>query len=70
MLQYSRGRNTFSLNGDAARTDRYLDPPVLGNYTNSGTNTNFSGHYEHDVTDRDRIGVILRRGESRFEVPQ
>ena len=28
MAQYGWGRNTLSLSGDAARTDRYLDPPV------------------------------------------
>jgi outer membrane cobalamin receptor len=67
--QYAWGRNTISFNGDAARTDRYLDSPVIQNYTNSGTNTNFSTRYERDLTDHDRIGVILRHAQSRFEVP-
>ena len=56
------GRNTLSVSGDAARTDRYLDPPVEENYTNSGTNTSFVAHYERDLTDNDRFGLILRRG--------
>lgn len=68
-LQYGWGRNTLSVDGDAARTDRYLDPPVLENYTNSGTNTSFAAHYERDFTDNDRFGVILRRGQSGFEIP-
>jgi len=68
-LQYGWGRNTLSFSGDAARTDRYLDAPVEQNFTNSGTNTNFSTHYERDFGEHDRLGVILRRGESRFEVP-
>src|SRR5262249_40004488 len=67
--QYGWGRNTFSLSADAARTDRYLDPPVEQNFTNSGTNATFSAHYERDLSSNDRLGVILRRGRSRFNVP-
>src|SRR5205085_1639220 len=53
MGQYGWGRNTLSVSGEAARTDRYLDPPVEENFSNSGTATNFSTHYERDLTDRD-----------------
>src|SRR5258708_6929638 len=67
--QYGWGRNTLSLTGNTARSDRYLDPPVEQNYTNAGTNASFSAHYERDLTDRDRFGLILRRAQSRFEVP-
>ncbi|SPF45368.1 TonB-dependent receptor plug [Candidatus Sulfopaludibacter sp. SbA4] len=69
MAQYGWGRNTLSLSGDAARTDRYLDPPVEQNYTNSGTTGSFSAHYERDLSDSDRLGVVLRREQSRFLVP-
>ena len=69
MAQYGWGRNTLSLSGDAARTDRYLDPPVEQNYTNSGTTGSFSAHYERDLSDNDRLGVVLRREQSRFLVP-
>jgi outer membrane cobalamin receptor len=68
-LQYGWGRNTLSANGDSSRTGRYLDPPVEENFTNAGTNGSFAAHYERDLTDNDRIGVILRRGESRFQIP-
>jgi outer membrane cobalamin receptor len=67
--QYGWGRNTLSLSADVDRTSRYLDPPVQENYTNAGTNAAIAGHFERDLSDRDRIGVILRRGQSRFEVP-
>lgn len=67
--QYGWSRNTLTLSGTAERTDRYLDPPVEQNYTNSGTNGNFSAEYERDLTDADRIGLIFRNGQSRFEVP-
>src|SRR6202030_4072742 len=68
-VQYGWGRNTMNLSGDAARTDRYLDAPVEQNYTNAGTNTNLAAHYERDLTDSDRVGLIVRRGQSRFGVP-
>jgi outer membrane cobalamin receptor len=67
--EYGWGRNTVTLTADAERTDHYLDPPIIQNDTNSGTNTDFSAHYERDLTDRDRIGFILRHGAARFEVP-
>jgi outer membrane cobalamin receptor len=69
MGQYGWGRNTLSLNAGADRTDRYLDPPVEQNYTNAGTNASVSARYERDLTDRDRIGLILRGAQSRFGVP-
>ena len=67
--QYVWGRNTLSAGADAARSGRYLDPPVEQNYTNTGTNATGSVHYERDLSDRDRFGLIFRRGQSRFEVP-
>jgi hypothetical protein len=67
--QYGWGRNTFTLSGSGATTGRYLDPPVLQNYTNHGTLADLMAHYERDITDKDRIGVILRREQSKFEVP-
>ena len=67
--EYGWGRNTLTLSADADRTDHYLDPPVEQNYSNAGTNTDFAAHYERDLTDHDRIGFMVRRGQSRFDVP-
>jgi outer membrane cobalamin receptor len=67
--QYGWGRNTLSLSGDSAHTDRYLDPPVEQNYTNTGTTGGFAASYERDFTDRDRFGLTLTREQSRFLVP-
>ena len=69
MGQYGWGHNTFSLGASADRTGRFLDPPVEQNYTNSGTNAGFSAHYERDLSNHDRLGMVLRWGQSRFEVP-
>lgn len=67
--QYGWNKNTLSLSASGATTDRYLDPPVLQNYTNHGTTESFMAHYERDLTERDRIGFIFRREQARFLVP-
>lgn len=63
------GSNTLTLSASGATTDRFLDPPVLQNYTNHGTTAGFMGHYEKDVDANNRIGVIVRRDQSKFLVP-
>src|SRR5467141_3766301 len=53
-LFYSNGANRFSVSGDGFHTDRYLDPPVLNNYTNRGNAGGFSASYERDFSSSDR----------------
>jgi hypothetical protein len=67
--EYTRGANTFSMSGSLARTDRYLDPPVEENFTNTGTGSSLAVHGEHEFGAADRLGVIVRRGRSGFLVP-
>ncbi len=67
--QYRFGKNTVELTVDGARTDRYLNPPVVQNFTNSGTTNNYSARYERDLSEHDRITFLLRHGVSRFEIP-
>jgi TonB dependent receptor/Carboxypeptidase regulatory-like domain/TonB-dependent Receptor Plug Domain len=67
--QYAWGKNTLGVSADGAMTDRFLNPPVVQNFTNTATNGDFSAHYELDITDSDRLGVILRHAISRFEIP-
>ena len=67
--QYGWRRTTLSVGGSAARTDRYLDPPVEQNYTNAGSTTSASAGIDRDLTDRDRLSAVLRHGGTRFEVP-
>ena len=68
-LFYSTGENRFSVSGDGFHTDRYLDPPVLGNYTNLGNSGGFSASYAHDFSNGDRVFVTLTQHAVRYLVP-
>lgn len=69
MVQQSWGKNTLGISAEGALTERYLDPPVLENFTNRATTSSFASHYERDLTDRDRLGFILRHEQTVFQVP-
>jgi hypothetical protein len=62
--QYGWGRNSAAVSADGDHTDRYLNPPVVQNFTNSGTTGDFAASYE-----RDRLSVSVRHELSRFLVP-
>jgi len=67
--QYARKKDALSFKVDGARTDRFLNPPVVQNYSNGGTTGDFSVRYERDFSESDRLGLAVRHGLSRFEVP-
>jgi len=67
--QYGWGRDSVAVSADGDHTDRYLNPPVVQNFTNSGTTGDFAASYERDVTERDRLSVSVRHELSRFLVP-
>jgi outer membrane cobalamin receptor len=66
---YGWERTTVILSAGVADTHRYLDPPVEENDTNRGTTSHVAMHFERDLTDADRLGIIVRRGQARFLVP-
>jgi Carboxypeptidase regulatory-like domain len=68
-LGYAQGANEFTISGDGGGTSRYLDPPVLANYTNRGSTGGFSAAYSRDLTKRDWLRVAVRRQEMRHLVP-
>jgi hypothetical protein len=68
-MGYARGRSQFLLTGDGGFTGRYLDPPVIANYTNHGSTGGFTKTYLRDLTDRDRLRVCFRRDAVRYLVP-
>jgi hypothetical protein len=67
--QYGFGSNTLTASIAGATTDHFLDPPATQNYTNHGTTADFMAHYERDIDPNNRIGVIIRREQSKFLVP-
>ena len=66
---YGWNRSALTLSASGERTDHYLDPPVLGNYTNSGTLDGASAVYDQDLSDSDRIHLSVHRKQAAFEVP-
>ncbi len=67
--QYGWGKNMLSLTADGAASDWYENPVVPQDYSNTGTTSDFSAHYERDLTDRDKVGLIIRHEQTEFEVP-
>ena len=68
-VSHSRGRDRFSVSVDGFHTERYLDPPVLANYTNRANGSGFSASYERDLSDRDRLRLTISQNVVRFLVP-
>jgi len=68
-MSYARGGNRFSGSGYGFHTDRYLDPPVLENFTNAGNAGGFSGSYEREFSSGDRMRVTVAHDLARFLVP-
>ena len=68
-LFYSGGGNRFSVTGNGFHSGRYLDPPVLQNYTNIGNAGGFSSSYERDFSNGDRLFMTFAQHAVRYEVP-
>lgn len=68
-VQYGWSKTLLGISGNADRTDRYLDPPVEENFTNTGTGSSGALQFEREFSDSDRLGVVLRHGQSSFLVP-
>jgi hypothetical protein len=66
---WGQGADRVSASFYGGRTDRYLDPPVLGNFTNSGSSGGGTASWSHDLSRRDRIRVTVSQNQVRFEVP-
>jgi Carboxypeptidase regulatory-like domain len=67
--QYTRGKNTFGVSASGDMTNHYLNPVVPENYTNDGTTASFSGSYERDLTEKDRLTFIARHELARYAIP-
>jgi hypothetical protein len=68
-VQYSRGRNSFSLSSEGMTTDRYLDPPVIENYTNYGSGGGGSARFDRTWSATDSTHFYLQSRRTGFLVP-
>jgi TonB-dependent Receptor Plug Domain len=68
-VSYAFGENRFSVSGNGFHTDRYLDPPVLENFTNRGNSGGFSASYERQFSGSDRLRFTIIHNAVRFLVP-
>jgi hypothetical protein len=67
--QYGWSNTLIGIRAALSRTDRYLDPPVEENFTNRGSGGNSALQFEHEFSPADRIGIVLRHGQTHFFVP-
>ena len=68
-ISHAQGASRFSASGQGFHTERYLDPPVLPNYTNRGNAAGFAASYERDFSASDRLRVSMTHNAVRFLVP-
>lgn len=68
-ISYTRGKNHFAAGAEGFHTTRYLDPPVLENFTNRANQAGFSAAYARDISDRDRLRFSINREQVGFLVP-
>ncbi len=65
-----RGRkDAFTVSAAGAHTDRFLNPVVPQNYTNTGTTADFAASYERDLNENDRLTLSGRRDLTRYLIP-
>ncbi len=67
--QYRWGNNLVGASGEAFATDRYLDPPVLQNFSNRGTGGAAAFRFERDWSRSDRTRFYIVRHRTGFLVP-
>ena len=67
--QYSIRKDSFGASANGGHTNRYLNPVVPQNFTNTGTLGDFALRYERTQSLRDKFAISLRRDFSRFEIP-
>ena len=68
-VQDTWGKNTISATASGGMSAHYLNPVVPENFTNNGTTGDFSGKYERDFNEKDRLILGARHELSRFEIP-
>ena len=68
-VQYAHGKNAFGVSGEGFSTDRYLDAPVLENYTNHGSGGAASARWTRKWSDADSTRFYSSTRHTGFLVP-
>lgn len=68
-IGFAQGANQFTISGGAGVTNRYLDPPVIPNYTNRGSDGDSTATYSRDLSGYDHLRLSLYHGELHHLVP-
>jgi len=68
-LAFTTMRDRVAIRGSGLHSDRYLDPPVPENYTNSGDSSGVSVDYEHDFNSNDRLRISFLHDTLGYAVP-
>lgn len=68
-LSYAAAQDRFTLRVAGLHSDRYLDPPVVENYSNQGNSGLISAAYEHDFTSDDRLRLSFLHATLNYIVP-
>ena len=63
------GRTSLGGSITADTTDRYLDPPVIENFTNHGAGWGASGRFEQGINSDNRLRLSFEQHDVNFEVP-
>ena len=68
-VSFVAAKNRFSARASGLHSDRYLDPPVVENYTNQGNSGGIVGEYEHEFESDDRLRVTFLHDTLGYIVP-
>ncbi len=67
--QYVWGKNALGASGSGSRTDHYLNPVVPENYSNTGTQGDFSLNYRRELSGSDKFGLTVRHEMAQYDIP-
>ena len=68
-LSFSTAKTRFSARASGLHSARYLDPPVIENYTNFGNSGGILAEYEHEFRSDDRLRFTFFHDTLRYSVP-
>lgn len=67
--QYARGGTVAGVSVDSAHTGRYLDPPVVENFTNKATGGGAGARFATSWNDKSRLSLAVSSRRTGFLVP-